>query len=530
MQLNKSFPVFATLAIGLLNFFATPVLAEQNARESLNDSTHENKSFWEINTMAHLEVERYKPLPLNKDYEKSEHKQEQPSQTDQVQMAGLRLGFCKDMDCGKTQLNFDPDVFAIYKMDFAILLGLGEHRSARKNRNQDQKDPKEITFLPADQLYSGVFWSYSNEFHSRVLLGRDSLNNKIHDQITGGHGPLTGLELKFESKDYGNFQFWMHRPELAGSYLDDGGKNDNHSWRDDFVALSKSPRSISQKVSYQIQFAILSLGLHHETQQYNETFLDTIDPYLIDSIYYNGIGLGLQLPENETWRMHFYIAVERSNTELYTLLPTDDKTRKKHSRGHALRSGFEVFYKQRYLFKTSFFLPQSQQKIQGSKPETSRKAGYIGYGNNPLQTRILSGSMDMKPWYQHCSNRDLCDSVEHSHFEPGMRRPSAVLNINLAYIGNKNDLGLTGSLLYPIADSEHSGSNPFSHLKKDPKSYLYREIEFLFRHHFQKTSHLVFKYNRVYRIRPDERPIDSSYIKHSALAAEGLSLQFQIQF
>lgn len=466
-----------------------------------------------------------------------------------------------------------------YELNAGLFIQQGEYRFRRVDSSSGRAEPAQtvrpdtVVVLPGEQLRLGLrFCETRCEFSlGRIAPGNedDPIARPIVNQLTGGHGAITGVHLNFVHPGYGEIHIApLYRPELSGSYLPENSKsftghepvlnNSPRRLRSDFSHVAQKSRSYGHRVDYTGSFGSFRLGMdyaiHRQADTANPAAGDSSSDSSnslfrrsVDHIQYTGVGLAIT---GETY--YLIVHLQRSAGAYRTLLarPTANATetttanteteptidRNARIAGSALRTSAGIRW-QGFHLRLNFFLPEPEPDRAPGEPAGTTGSGYIGFGDSPLQSPILAGVLDFRPTPELCHERGLCEGLairnfatdappgttdtDVDPFETGFRDHAAVFTFRAQYSFPDFTPGLALTILAPLAPGGRGGHTPFQRIKKDPHSFEYRELELYGRWDFPGDGHVFFRYSRLYRRHP---------AVGSLLAGESLWFALQYEF
>ena len=472
---------------------------------------------------------------------------EPASRTDQVQ----RIGAIITAAHGRV---------LFYDLDAGLYVNQGERQfervtteNGRPARSLDSTTPESVSVLPGDRLRLGVRFC---EDICELSLGRNILKSSLNDAITGGHGSLTGVHLNFTHPGYGSVHIApLYRPELTGTYLppDEDLPGMQRRLRTDFLTVARKPLSYGHRVAYSGNFGPLYVGLdyalHRQTNTANPiTPAETAAPRFgragrfnqIDQIEYTGVGFGFA-----TESAYAVVHVERSAGRYRTLLSVPaatDETRNSESAadrsaniaGSALLTSAGIQSGGLQL-SASFYLPEPRSRRDPGETAGVTSSGYVGFGDTPLQAPILSGVLDFRPAPEFCPAPGACEGLAIRNFasdapiydsevdvlETNFRDHAAVFVARAEYTAENFSPAMTLTIFAPLAPRAAGGRTPFQKIKKDARSYEYREFEISCRWRIAGEGFVFARYSRLYRRHP---------AAGSQLAGESLWLAMQYEY
>jgi len=420
-----------------------------------------------------------------------------------------------------------------------------------------------LSIYPGNNLYLGLKTGSGLDF----ILGRRAKQERIFNYLTGGHGPLTGLHALLRSKYGNVSITPYHRHALAGSYLGEGPEaltviHDIDSKHEaDLLSIRRNSESYGQQVAFSGSYGYLRLALAYGVNTQNESAgLEGHRKYL-NRIEYSTLGLGLAGAEDHiSWSI--YATVERSLGYYRTLYITPERDRFQKIDGAVLLTGGELKIKNFY-FRLKFFLPEPASKktnhlknlhqpdelddraetenspesgpvlefpdaenpagsvstagdkeqendsddtfnyedIYGEQEEW--KSGYITYGDSPLRSPILSGTLGVMPAPTLCRNRDRCTGIETQSSLLQFRNHAAVLNLESGFEISGVFAELRGVLLKPLALRDESTYNPFARLKYDESQPFFMEFTVTAGYTIFAGGRIALQYSRL--VQKDDR-------------------------
>ncbi|MCR9143008.1 MAG: hypothetical protein NXI24_12210 [bacterium] len=472
------------------------------------------------------------------------------SRTDQFQA----LGFLYDARGGDR---------IFYDMTVGLALQQGTFRFARETDSasgarsiageHDERGADALVFLPGKRSRLGL--RFCAEL-CELSLGRHAPDDAFANELTGGHGSLTGVHLNFVHAEYGAVHFApLYRPELSGSYLQSGDEDAqafptgaSEYLRDDFHLVAKQSRSYGHRLAYTGRFAGFWLGLDYAVHRQNDTanpaaaapaFADSAQSFRrsVDHIQYSGVGLGYR-GELLAISTHIQRAVGSYRTLVASpalssmpSMPSMVSTvsapaapttpgeepavveRQGRIAGSALRSRAAIRHAN-WVFELNFFLPEPAGRREAGAAAGSTDSGYVGFGDTPLASPILRGVLNFRPTPELCHNRGLCEGLAVRNFaadraaapgdalEISFRDHAAVLRARFAYRFERFRPELILTIFAPLAPRGAGGRTPFERLKKDRRSFEYREIEIGGLWEFPGAGQIQLRYSRLYRRHP----------------------------
>ncbi len=388
-------------------------------------------------------------------------------------------------------------------MDLAVLAGR-RRLSLETDAARTQSDKEEaVTFLPGE-VYTELLFFLSKDDILALRIGKKNQNSSLEKAMAFSHGVPPGLFLQYSGGAFGVFELSpFYSPALGRSYFSlKGSQTDScglhyggHRLSED---LQASRELTGSGIHYDFSWKILRLRAGYAYHSQKETSSPSPGKDR-DFIEYTEFSAGLEY-RNQDFYTGFYIAGERSYGKYKTVLRNDTGTTAARIEGSALSAG-AVVQNGVFFLGADFFLPESASKNNTSTAGRKAKSGYVGYAEGILDSPMLAGALNARPFPRLCPDREMCSGLIIDRGMPNYSSHAAVLQIRTGY---SRGWMISGQIAFfkPLAERTDTSVNPFARLRRDPENIEYREFSFEFGRDFPGNGKILMNYSRLYREAP----------------------------
>jgi len=209
-----------------------------------------------------------------------------------------------------------------------------------------------------------------------------------------------------------------------------------------------------------------------------------------DRLSYSDAGAGIHLSGEKT-SFEFFFSLEHCEGSLSSLLRGEKGDYRSRVSGSSLWTGLDFHYSE-FRAALFFFLPETERFKAPSTTGAPDRTGYIGRGDSPLRSPLLTESLGASPF--PLISRQSPEGYASDHITPGEYSHAALLSPRLEYRG-RFQIGAQAFFWKPLADATEA-KNPFAKVKADEKS-AFTEYTFDAAMRFEGEGELRLVYSRL---------------------------------